>query len=146
MKWALGLVALIFVLPASIWSNSGQTRANSGSPGSNPLGGELFSTSLTSAHTWVDRDRLVSFGMVRGGMTSSGSPSLLIASSGSPLYRMAQGASQAPKARLFTTDRSLSASSALVNVPEPGTLGLLGTGLLGIASLIRRKLKKPTVS
>jgi len=29
----------------------------------------------------------------------------------------------------------------LTPVPEPGTLGLLGTGLLGIAALVRQKLK-----
>jgi hypothetical protein len=31
-------------------------------------------------------------------------------------------------------------NTTLIAVPEPGTLGLLGTGLLGIAGLVRRKV------
>lgn len=36
-----------------------------------------------------------------------------------------------------------SGNTNLTPVPEPGTLGLLGTGLLGIAALVRQKLKPP---
>ena len=32
-------------------------------------------------------------------------------------------------------------SGDTIVAPEPGTLGLLGTGLVGIAALVRRKLK-----
>lgn len=37
----------------------------------------------------------------------------------------------------------LASGDTSIVVPEPGTLGLLGTGLLGIAGLVRRRMKNP---
>jgi PEP-CTERM motif len=41
----------------------------------------------------------------------------------------------------FNGSTTISSGDTNINVPEPSTLGLLGTGLVGIAGLLRKKMK-----
>jgi len=42
----------------------------------------------------------------------------------------------------FVSTASIASGDTIFVTPEPGTLGLLGTGLVGVAGLVRRKLKR----
>ncbi len=44
----------------------------------------------------------------------------------------------------FSTNANLNFGSANLTVPEPGTMALFATGLVGLALVIRRRTKKPT--
>lgn len=46
-----------------------------------------------------------------------------------------------PGNEFFDDSTEIAVGDTSITVPEPGTLGLLGTGLVGIAGLVRRKLK-----
>jgi hypothetical protein len=46
-----------------------------------------------------------------------------------------------PNFQQFSSSVRLNNGITNVTVPEPGTLGLLGTSLIGIAGLVRRKMK-----
>jgi hypothetical protein len=49
----------------------------------------------------------------------------------------------------FNGQTTISSGDTNINTtattPEPGTLGLLGTGLIGVAGIVRRKLKSAVV-
>jgi hypothetical protein len=111
--------------------------------GSNGMGtGVLFKGSFTGPVSWVGtynpagNNGLGAWTYVLSG-TISGK-----LSNGSPATGgIVQFSFDAPKGQPFSKSVRLNQGITTVTVPEPGTLGLLGTGLLGLAGLVRRKIK-----
>ncbi|PYV96248.1 MAG: hypothetical protein DMG89_18315 [Acidobacteria bacterium] len=91
-------------------------------------GGVLFSGTFSQA-TWTKTD------LTLGGLTEYDLKITLNDGRGSTAQVTFFSTSD------FTGQGVVAEGSTFVVVPEPGTMGLLGTGLVGIAGLVRRKLK-----
>jgi PEP-CTERM motif len=111
--------------------------------GSNGMGaGVLFTGTFTGPVSWVGTFNAAgNHGLGAWTYVLTGTVSGKL-SNGSPARAgIMQVTFDVPKGEAFSRSVRLNQGVTTVTVPEPGTLGLLGTGLLGLAGLVRRKLK-----
>ena len=111
--------------------------------GLNGMGtGVLFSGSFTGPVSWVGSfNPTGNHGLGAWTYVLSGTVSGNLANGAHATGTVVQFTFDVPKGEQFSRNVRLNQGIASVTVPEPGTLGLLGTGLLGLAGLVRRKLK-----
>lgn len=111
--------------------------------GSNGMGtGVLFTGTFSGPVSWVGRFNAAgNHGLGAWTYVLTGTVSGKL-SNGSPATAgIMQLTFDVPKGEAFSRSVRFNQGVATVSAPEPGTLGLLGTGLLGLAGLVRRRLK-----
>jgi hypothetical protein len=99
-------------------------------------GGVIFNGSFTSPATWTPEGNGIFqlSGYVSGTLTLPNGQTRTVKGFTSQLYFGTVNA-----AGVFTG--TLGSGDTIVSTPEPGTLALFGTGLVGLAGIVRRKLK-----
>lgn len=111
--------------------------------GTNGIGnGVLFTGTFSGPVSWVGTfNPAGNHGLGAWTYVLSGTVSGVLSNGAPASGGTAQFTFDVPKGKAFSKSVRLDQGITTVTVPEPGTLGLLGTGLLGLAGLVRRKLK-----
>jgi len=101
-------------------------------------GCDLFTGSFSSAVTWT----LLSSSKQSASYSLSGSIEGTLYTGRTVTGTTTQDITIDNKGQLGKGIGHIGTGGGHINTPEPGTLGLLGTGLLGVAGMFRRKLTK----
>jgi hypothetical protein len=121
---------------------SGGSFSISGNGANGMATGVLFSGSFVGPVSWVGTyDPAGRHGLGNWTYVLSGTVSGTLSNGAHATGGTLQFTFDVPNGQQFSKNVRLNQGVTTVTVPEPSTLGLLGTGLLGLAGLVRRKLR-----